>query len=88
MLPHLYLPPELWSKTLKTLEHRRSQEELIYLWTSVRNVSSHFKDEIEGIFVTEHMAKVALHANCGRLQPYWRMRLLKDQWDNMTTQCS
>lgn len=59
-------PPELWSETLKQVRDWKSEEELIYLWTTLRHVSRQFKVEIEHIFRTEHLPKTSLHLYADR----------------------
>lgn len=56
-----YFPPEIWSLALQNLRDRKSQDELTYLWTTLRHVSRQFKEEIEEIFRTEHLPKVLLY---------------------------
>ena len=65
MRPGLTFPKELWGMTISDLRERTSQDELAYLWMTVRLVSGFIKHEIETIFVLEHMKKVFLHADCG-----------------------
>ena len=59
----LHFPPELWSMTTRNFRHRKSPDELTYLWTTVRRVSRQFKEEIEEIFRTEHLPKTWLHVD-------------------------
>ena len=63
----LELPQELWSMTIKEMRDFKSQSELAYLWTVVRNVSTFFKAEVERLFEVEHLIKTWLHADCGKL---------------------
>lgn len=63
MSSHLRFPPELWSITTQNFRHRKSPDDLTYLWTAVRHVSRQFKAEIEDIFLTEHLPKTWLHVN-------------------------
>lgn len=72
MPSHLHFPPELWSITMQNFRHRKSPDELTYLWTTLRHVSRQFKEEIETIFRTEHLPKTWLHLDtctwcCARL---------------------
>ena len=62
MSSHLHFPPELWSITTGNFRHRKSPDELEYLWTAVRHVSRQFKEEVEDIFRTEHLPKTWLHS--------------------------
>lgn len=66
MSPQVRFPTEIWSMTLEYLRERKTQEDLTYLWTTVRHVSKVFRDEIEKLFVEKHMGKTWLHADCGK----------------------
>lgn len=59
-------PPELWAMTINNMCDRKSQAELAYLWTTVRQVSKDFEREIEKLFLKEHLGKTWIHADCGR----------------------
>ena len=59
----LLLPPEVWGITLDCLRDHQSQEELIYLRTTVRQVCRQFKTMIEEIFRQEHLPKVWIRVN-------------------------
>ena len=76
MPSHLHFPPELWSITTQNFRHRKSPEDLTYLWTTVRQVSRQFKEEIEELFRTENLPKTWLHIDTGEtsgaLPPIWR----------------
>ena len=63
---HLHFPPEVWSMTTENFRHRKSPDELTYLWTTVRHVSRQFKEEIEDIFRTEHLPKTWIHVDTGK----------------------
>lgn len=63
MLTSLSLPPEVWSLTLRNFRDLRSQNELVYLWTTVRHVCRQFKIEVEDIFRMEHLPKTFLLGN-------------------------
>lgn len=52
--------------TLRNLRERKTQEDLTYLWMTVRHVSTLFRDEIEKIFMEEHMAKTCLHTDSSK----------------------
>ena len=54
---HLHFLPELWSITTQNFRHRKSPEDLMYLWITVRHVSRQFKEETEEPFRTEHQPK-------------------------------
>lgn len=56
-------PPELWTIVLHNIRDLKSQDELTYLWTTVRQVCRQFKTEIEDIFRTEHLPKTFLHVH-------------------------
>lgn len=56
-------PPGVWSITLHYLRDLKSQDELTYLWTTVRHVSRQCKTEVEDIFRTEHLPKTFLHVH-------------------------
>lgn len=62
----LHFPPEVWSMTTQNFRHRKSPDELTYLWTTVRHVSRQFKEEIEDMFRTEHLPKTWLHVDTGK----------------------
>lgn len=66
---HLHFPPEIWGLTLQNFRQRKSQDELAYLWTTVRYVSRQFRNEIEEIFRTEHLPKTWLHIDTGERVP-------------------
>lgn len=51
--------------TTQNFRHRKSPEDLTYLWTNVRQVSRQFKQEIEELFRTEHLPKTWLHIDTG-----------------------
>lgn len=57
------LPPEVWSLTLHNLRDLKSQDELAYLWTTLRHVCRQLKTEVEGIFRMEHLPKTLLHVH-------------------------
>ena len=57
------LPPEIWSLTLCYLCDLKCQDELTYLWTTVRHVCRQFKSEIENMFRTEHLPKTFLYVH-------------------------
>ena len=61
------LPSEVWRITLHYLRDRKSQDELTYLWTTVRHVCRQFKEEMEEIFRMEHLPKTWLHFNISKL---------------------
>ena len=63
MPSHLHFPPELWSLTIQNFRHRKSPEDLTYLWTTVRQVSKQFRQEIEEIYRTEHLPKTWVHVD-------------------------
>lgn len=63
MPSHLHFLPELWSLTIKNFRHRKSPEDLTYLWSTVRQVSKQFKYEIEEIFRAEHLPRTWVHVN-------------------------
>ena len=67
MPSNLYLPPEVWSLTLQEFCCRKTQDDLTYLWTTVRHVCKQFKVEIEDIFCSEHLPKTWLHFDGGEL---------------------
>lgn len=58
-------PPEVWGLTLNHCREWESQDELTYLWTTVRHVSRQFKAAVEDIFKTEHLSKTWLHVEPG-----------------------
>ena len=62
---HLHFPPELWSLTIQNFRHRKSPEDLTYLWTTVRQVSKQFRQEIEEIYRTEHLPRTWVYVGTG-----------------------
>lgn len=54
-------PPEVWSLTIPHLRHRKSPDDLTYLWSTVRHVNRLFQEKIEELFRTEHLPKTWLH---------------------------
>ena len=70
MSAHVRLPAELWCMTLESFRDSKTQEDLTYLWLTVRHVSTLFRDEIEKLFMEEHMGKIWLHADCGKLSTF------------------
>ena len=65
MPSHLHFPPEVWSLTIQNFRHHKSPEDLTYLWTTVRQVSKQFRQEIEEIYRTEHLPRTWVHVNTG-----------------------
>lgn len=66
MAPRARLPFELWAMTIGHMRDRKSQAELAYLWTTVRRVSKAFEQEIEKLFLEEHLEKTWIHVDCGK----------------------
>ncbi len=62
----LALPPELWGLTLNHLCESKREDELTYLWTTLRHVCRHFKAIVEDVFRTQHLPRTFLHFNSGR----------------------
>ncbi len=62
----LALPPELWGLTLNHLCEWKSQDELTYLWTTLRHVCRQFKAVVEDVFRTQHLPRTFLHFKSGR----------------------
>ena len=71
---HLHFPPELWSLVIQNLRCRKSPEDLTYLWTTVRHVSRQFREEIDYLFLIEHLPKTWLHVDTCELFRFllWR----------------
>lgn len=65
MPSHLHFPAELWSLTIHHFRHRKSPADLTYLWTTVRQVSKQFRQEIEEIFRTKHLPRTWVHVDTG-----------------------
>jgi len=53
--------------TLECFRDRKSQDELLHLWTTVRPICRQFKEAIEEIFRTEHLPKTRLHLDASEL---------------------
>ena len=70
MASQIKLPPELWAMVLQCMRGRKSQDELIDLWTCIRCVSRLFREEVEGIFATEHLPVVVIDIS-GRKPALW-----------------
>jgi hypothetical protein len=64
-------PPEVWSLTLHNLRDLKSQDELTYLWTTVRHVCRQFMTEVESIFRTQHLPKTFIHIHRHTVAPEW-----------------
>lgn len=62
----LALPPEIWSLTLDNFRELKSQDELIYLWTTLRHVCRQFQATVEDFFETQHLPRTFLHFKPGR----------------------
>lgn len=62
----LALPPEVWSLTLDNFWESKSQDELIYLWTTLRHVCRQFQATVEELFETQHLPRTFLHFQSGR----------------------
>lgn len=58
------LAPELWSIIIGNL-NGKSQDELAFMWMTIRNVSKHFQAEVERVFKNEHVSKTRLLGDCG-----------------------
>ena len=61
MPSHLRFPPEIWRNITQNFRCRKSPDELSYLWTTVRQVSKQFQEDVEDIFRSEHLPKTWLH---------------------------
>lgn len=62
----LALPPEVWGLTLDNFRESKSQDELIYLWTTLRHVCRQFKATVEELFKTQHLPRTFLHFKSSR----------------------
>ncbi len=62
--PSVTLPPEVWSIIIGNLDGP-SQNELAFLWMTVRNVSKSIRNEVERVFRKEHIRKTKLICDCG-----------------------
>lgn len=62
--PSVTLPPELWTMIICNLDGP-SQDDLAFLWMTVRNVSKSLRNEVERVFTKEHIGKTKLIGDCG-----------------------
>ena len=69
MAPAIYAPPEIWSNALRSFSDCKAQDDLTYLWTTLRLVNRWFRIEVEEIFKKQHLEKTISHFDCGRLRP-------------------
>lgn len=61
--PSVTLPPEIWTMIVGDLDGP-SQDELAFLWMTVRNVSKSLRNEVERVFRKEHIGKAKLIGDC------------------------
>lgn len=62
----LALPPEIWGLTLDHFRELKSQDELIYLWTTLRHVCRQFKATLEDLFKAQHLPRTFLYFKPGK----------------------
>lgn len=61
---HVHVPAEIWSMTLNQISEMGTDEDLAYLWMTVRRVSRLFRDDVERFFRKDHLHKMELFAHC------------------------
>lgn len=59
-------PPEILSLAIKSFRDSKTKDDLTYLWTTARRVNRQFKQEIEQLFLTNHLPMTRLHLRTTR----------------------
>lgn len=60
----IYALPEIWSNILRSFSDCKTQDDLTYLWATIRLVNRWFKIEVEEIFKKQHLEKTTLQFDC------------------------